>query len=148
MPNALASADVLTSLIPKPAPITDADWTPVEHWIKAALRRGKSTEDAESYRASCQIAKRQLWHLMTEDRVTGVVISEVYDHPDGLTVAMPVTAGIGLKDGIPAVLSMIEAWARDIGAKRLEGNGRAGWVRALKTYGFKPVRITIAKELT
>lgn len=142
-----ALAGATTVLIPKPAPISDDDWTPVEHWVKAALRRGKSSEDAASYRASCETGKRQLWHLVTGHLITGVVISEVYDHPDGLTVALPVTAGASLSDSMPVVLSTIEWWARDMGAKRLEGNGRFGWTKVLKSHGWKPIRVTIAKEL-
>lgn len=80
-------------LIPRPAPISDADWNLTSRWVEKALRRGKSQEGAESYRASCETENRQLWHLETDGRITGVVITEVYDHPDGKTVALPVTAG-------------------------------------------------------
>jgi hypothetical protein len=138
---------VNTVLVPKPAPISDGDWVAIEHWVRLALKRGLSTEDAASYRASCERGQRQLWHVVTDDRVSGVVISEVYDHPEGLTVAMPVTAAESLNDSMPMVLATIEWWARDMGAKRLEGNGRLGWLKALKPYGWKPVRVTIAKDL-
>lgn len=145
--NAPAHAGATTVLVAKPSPINMKDWTVVSHWVEKALARGKSTEDAASYFASCQHEKRQLWHLMTGDEVTGVVISEVYDHPDGLTVALPVTAAASLDDSMPVVLATIEWWARDMGAKRLEGNGRFGWTKVLKSHGWKPIRVTIAKEL-
>lgn len=135
-------------LIPRPAPISDEVWTLSEHWVARALKRGKSVEDAASYLASCQTGKRQLWQLETDGRVSGVIISEVYAHPDGETVALPVTAGIGMAQSLETVLSTIEFWARDIGAKRLEGNGRFGWTKILKSHGWKPVCVTIAKELT
>jgi predicted RNA binding protein YcfA (HicA-like mRNA interferase family) len=147
MTNAPDTAEAAIVLVAKPAPINDDDWTPVEHWVKAALRRGVSTEDAVSYRVSCETGKRQLWHLMIGHLITGVVISEVYDHPHGLTVALPVTAGEDMAAAVDPILSTIEFWARDIGAKRLEGNGRFGWIKVLKAYGWKPVRVTIAKEL-
>jgi len=72
---------------------------------------------------------------MTDGKITGVVISEVYDHADGKTVALPVTAGKGMARAIEPLLSTIEFWARDIGAKRLEGHGRLGWAEVLKPYG-------------
>jgi hypothetical protein len=146
-PNTSGKPEVATVLVPKPRPINDDDWLPVEHWVKLALRRGVSSEDAASYRASCESGKRQLWHLVTGADITGVVISEVYDHPEGLTVALPVTAGEGMARSVDPILSTIEFWARDIGAKRLEGNGRFGWIKILKAHGWKPVRVTIAKEL-
>lgn len=135
-------------LVPRPAPISDADWSASRHWVEKALKRGKSLEDADAYRAACETENRQLWHIETDGRMTGVVISEVYDHPDGKTVAMPVTAGADMSGCIETVLETIEWWARDIGATRLEGNGRFGWVRVLKSKGWKPVQVIIAKELT
>lgn len=80
-------------------------------------------------------------------KITGVVISEVYGHPHGLTVALPVSAGESIADAVDPLLSTIEFGARDIGAKRLEGNGRFGWTKVLKAHGWKPIRVTIAKEL-
>lgn len=135
------------SLIPRPAPISDACWNATLHWVEKALKRGKSLESAADYRASVDSGKRQLWQIETDGKITGVIISEVYQHPDGETVALPVTAGIGMAMALEAVLSTIEWWARDIGATRLEGNGRSGWVRLLKSKGWKPVQVQIAKEL-
>lgn len=135
------------TLVPKPAPITDSDWEPIAVWVERALDRCKSTENAALYRAACESGQRQLWHLVTNGDVSGVVISEVYDHPKGKTVGMPVTAGSAAAGGIPAVLITIEAWARSIGAVRLEGWGREGWARALKPFGFKVADIVIAKDL-
>lgn len=134
-------------LIPKPVPVTDADWEPIALWVERALDRCKSTENAASYRSACESGQRQLWHLVADSDVSGVVISEVYDHPKGKTVGMPVTAGSGAGEGIPAVLDTIEAWARSIGAVRLEGCGREGWARALKPFGFKVADIVIEKDL-
>jgi hypothetical protein len=135
-------------LIPRPAPISDAHWNATLQWVEKALKRGKSLEDAASYRSAIDSGKRQLWQLETDGNITGVVITEVFSHPDGETVALPVTAGIGMARSLEAVLSTIEWWARDIGAKRLEGNGRFGWVRVLKSKGWKPVQVQIAKELS
>jgi hypothetical protein len=137
-----------STLIPRPVPVSDANWNASLYWVEKALKRGKSQEDATAYRAKIDSEDRQLWHLETDGRITGVVITEVYDHPDGKTVALPVTAGVGMARSLEAVLSTIEWWARDIGAKRLEGNGRFGWVRVLKSKGWKPVQVQIAKELS
>lgn len=137
-----------TTLTPRPAPVSDADWAASLPWVMKALRRGKSLEDSSAYRAKIDTEDRQLWLIETDGQITGVVITEVYDHPDGKTVALPVTSANSMSSAMDVVLSTIEWWARDIGAKRLEGNGRLGWVRVLKSKGWKPVQVQIAKELS
>ncbi|WP_423414772.1 hypothetical protein RLW55_16355 [Hyphomicrobium sp. B1] len=119
MINATGKPEAATVLVAKPSPINMKDWTVVSHWVEKALAPGKSTEEAASYFASCHHEKRQLWRLMTGDEVTGVVISEGYEHPDGLIVALPVTAAAIRSDSMRVDFSTIE-WRRDIGAKRLE----------------------------
>lgn len=55
--------------------------------------------------------------------------------------------GAGTLTELHELLAQIEEWATDVGADRLVVSGRKGWVRDLKSHGFKEAAVTVAKEL-
>jgi hypothetical protein len=89
--------------------------------VEKALKRGKSLETAESYRASIESGKRQLWQLETDGKITGVVISEVYAHPDGETVALTTAACVAFGLGSSGLSALTAPWTWSLETSREEG---------------------------
>lgn len=88
----------------------------------------------------------QLWVIKDGEQVTGAIVTEIYPTAAGLTCALPVVGGV-MGDGVMEAMSRIESWAREQGCVRLRGEGRAGWERALKPYGWSKKTTVIEKQL-
>ena len=75
----------------------------------------------------------------------GMVVTEIKRYPRLTALNMWLAAG-----ELPAVLAqypVVEAFARDIGATRLEGTGRMGWTRVMGRRGWQPRGILMVKDL-
>lgn len=138
----------MIELVAIPRHMVPTMWPKVQPFVEAAAHRGRSIESADEYRDSCRERKRQLWAIMdisNDNDVVGCVITEIYDTTAGRTCALPIASG--KEHHIASVLDTIEAWAREQDCTRLEGCGRLGWSRTLAAFGWKPVSVTIEKEL-
>lgn len=123
----------------------DLYWPFVEPWVELAASDTASWS-ASDWRRKIETQHAQLWLIRLGSVLTGVIISEIYDTAAGKTCALPIVGGSHLKESLP-VLDEIEAWAKEQGCTRLQGDGREGWVMALKSIGWRPVSIQIAKEI-
>jgi len=130
-------------------PITHADldlyWPSVLPWVEAAASDIGSLSVSDWHRR-LETQHAQLWLVRTEEVLTGVIITEIYDTAAGKTCALPIVGGSHLSQSL-CVLDEIESWAKEQGCTRLSGFGREGWVKALKHLGWRPVSVEIAKEL-
>lgn len=117
-----------------------------ERWVESAVAEGALVSTAADYLQKCLSRHAQLWLIRDEDQTVGAGITEIYDTPKGLTCAVPVLAATDF--GVLRVLfEELELWARAEGCVRLEGYGRFGWVRALKTSGWRPIAAVIEKDI-
>lgn len=123
----------------------DFYWPLVEPWVEAAASDIASWSAAD-WKQKVKTRHAQLWLVRIGSVLTGVIITEIYDTAAGKTCALPIVGGSHLKQSLP-VLEEIEAWAKEQGCTRLQGDGRFGFIRALKAIGWQPVSIQIAKEL-
>lgn len=85
----------------------------------------------------------QAWVILEDDDIAGIICTKV----DGGTCAMPIVQSDNMAEHLPEVLDCIEAWARHIDCERLEGVGRDGWERALRSKGFEKRATIVVKEL-
>jgi hypothetical protein len=94
--------------------------------------------------ADLEARKRQLW-LAHDGKVRAVVLTQVQADRLG-TVRVAHVAGDGLA-GWLHLWGVIEAWARDMGARRIEAVARPGFERALAPFGMKKTYVTLEKAL-
>ncbi len=132
------------SLIPVKSENLPAFWPEVEDWVQdAADVTGVRT--AKQWREKIAERDAQLWVVTDGVAATGVIITEIYDTAAGLTIGMPICGG-DIKD-VASVLLVIEVWAKELGAVRLEGCGRPGWEKALKPFGWSKLATVVEKVL-
>lgn len=117
-----------------------------EHWVRRAVEEGARIETVESYKARCLDRSAQLWLIDDQAQVVGAGITEIYDTPKGMTCGVPILAATEFAV-LEALFDTVEQWARAEGCVRLEGFGRQGWVRALKTAGWRPIATVIEKDI-
>lgn len=135
----------IPTLLPVPSPEVGAKWHLAEPWVRSAVNEGALSTTAEDWKASCLARKAQLW-LICAPEIVGCGITEIYETAKGLTCGVPILAAADFAD-LEALFDTVESWARAEGCVRLEGFGRQGWVRALKTVGWRPIATVIEKDL-
>lgn len=121
-------------------------WPRVVDQVREAIHRGGRLETAEDVLERLKAADAQLW-LICAPHAVGVIITEIFVSSRGRTCAVPIAAGENLETHIVPVLEKLEQWAAAEGCTRLEGFGRAGWVRALRPFGWHPLATIIEKDL-
>ena len=137
----------MIALRPVPAPVPDETWRLVQGWIARALAECAAIETLADVKGSIQDRRRQLWLVDCHGMTTGVVVTETYATARGETCGVPYAAGHAMAIVIDAVLETIEAWARSEGCTRVEAIGRPGWTRTLKSHGWEPRLVHMAKEI-
>lgn len=120
-------------------------WPLVEWRVVKALRKCGDTHTSDDFYERCMSETAQLWLINESSRVTGLVITEIYASRRGKTCAIPVAAGSMTAMGV--VFEVVIPWAREASCTRLEVLGRNGWVKALKSRGFKPLATIVEAEI-
>ena len=82
----------------------------------------------------------QFWPADNSCLVTEIV---VYPQKKVLNVFL----GGGELDEILGMHADVIAWAKGQGCEAITISGREGWKRALKSHGWKPLHVTMTKEI-
>lgn len=116
-------------------------WPIIKPWVSAALRRASARDIAGGWTIEHVFDQlddefMQLWIMKDGDLPVACAVSELVDDPDiGRIAALPIVGGDRMADWLECV-SLFEDWARQCGAAVLQGQGRKGWARVLKQYGW------------
>jgi len=110
-------------------PARDLDrWFRCRDYIRAALEYGGDTHKEGDVALGIQEGRYQFW-----PGEKSAVVTQIVRYPNFRSVRIWLAGG-DLEE-LLATERLIAAWAKDIGAKRIEiGGGRPGWERALKGY--------------
>lgn len=129
-------------LVPVPSHEVDL-WAPHICWQMASFA-ANGIWTAKDFIDQIRSQDRQLW-LAVGDRVRAVCLTTVSD--DRLkSVCVTHCAGDGMSDW-SHFIDGIAAWAREIGAKRLEVTARPGWERVLKEFDLKKTHVVLERAL-
>lgn len=122
-------------------------------WIKALphLLNGKDRWEhfytAEQIRQGCLAGRIQLWLMIDEISVIGVVLTQIDDFPNGRSLRFLYLGGNGFKRNMIKEMKKIEMWAKERGCKVIDFMGREEWEPLLKMMGYKSPGIVYRKEL-
>lgn len=117
------------------------EWNACRDWLVPAL-----VEDEEGDVINELLTNRaQLWRGRRSALVTKLTLTTTEHRPQEPCVV--VWLGGGDIDELLEMRPGVEAWARWQGAKAARINGRPGWTRQLKAWGFEPDGDELRKEL-
>lgn len=108
-------------------------------WIDAALDYGGGTHGIEDVRVAVAEGRMQLW---PGERCA--LVTELVQYPR--LKAVRIFAGGGDMGEMLQVSEAVMRWAAEEGCQRVEGFGRAGWMRALRSMGAE-VRVFMWRNL-
>lgn len=121
-------------------------WPHVKPWVSSAVYDFGHCWTADDVRSDLEEKRMQLWVIWLGDVMHGCICTHIFDSPRGKTCAMPVVFCYDMSSCI-GVIDTIEAWAKSIGCVRLQGEGRAGWDRALKPLGWRKITTQFEKVI-
>ena len=87
-----------------------------------------------------------MWIVKRDDRIVGVFTVRAVQSQI-LWILVEDLAGDDLATWILEAQRALETWARELGATQIVIEGRKGWERVLRPYGFESTRIQAVKRL-
>jgi len=121
-------------------------WRELGPWIEQGAQAAAHPIHMDQIVARLLDGRWQVWGIRQDSATVGAVCTEVYESTAGRTCALPIVGGRDMAGWLHLV-SVIEDWARTQGCVRLEGNGRAGWERALKPLGWAVIATIVERRL-
>ena len=91
--------------------------------------------------------KQQLWVMIEEKDVLGIVITQIDDFPEKRVLRITYLGGKGFKPSMMKTLADIEDWGRSKGCVLVDIFGRDKWEPLIKTLGYVSPGKIYRKEL-
>lgn len=110
------------------------------HHIEAALEYGGATHTFDDVRDGILSGRMQIWPAPR-----GVAVTEIVLYPQKKVLHVFLYGG-----ELDQALEMIDsaaAWAKTQGCDNMTLSGRLGWQRVLGKHGFKPLLVTMEREI-
>lgn len=120
-------------------------WEMVQGYLGKAVEYVNGEMALEDFRQDLISGRKQLWVIAENYKPKGACITEIADYPRKRIIRVLLLGGEDIKSWIGELLETGEAWARRIGAKSIEIDGRKGWVRFLKD--FRLTHYRLSKEI-
>jgi hypothetical protein len=115
----------------------------IDHYramIESALEYSGGTHTFEDVKAMVIKGTAQIWPAPR-----GVAITEIIEYPRKRVLHVFLAAGE--LDQLLDMIKSAEDWGRTQGCTSLTLSGRFGWQRILDKHGFKPVLVTMEREV-
>lgn len=113
-------------------------WSKIEAYLKGAADYTYGRFNVEDIKQGLYTKPQQLWIAYDEDEnVYGAVVTEILIYPRMRTLVMHFTGGIELESWKPAMLELLQRFAKDSECDVIESYGRMGWSKVFKNDGFK-----------
>tara|TARA_Y100001963_G_scaffold139488_1_gene205373 strand:- start:121 stop:531 length:411 start_codon:yes stop_codon:yes gene_type:complete len=92
--------------------------------------------------------EQQLWILVDEEeKITGAIVTQVLGYPRGKSLEIMACAGKDMDDYLYDSMSMFEDFARTNGCDSIRLEGRRGWSKILKPYGFEEAAVVLERKI-
>lgn len=114
-----------------PRHLIEQFWPQVEYRIRDALSYSPGHQSAEDIRQG--LVDGSLLLLACE---SVCVVIELIEYPRKKALHAVIIAGDGVDAWMPELIEHMEHLAREQGATEISGNGREGWGRYMRKYGF------------
>lgn len=133
-----------------PLPVNEAERLKpsVWHFLEKGADIDSGRTSADEIWGEIAASRSKLWVVIDEEaepkRIMGVVLTSIVHYPAFDACDIELCVGDDLRFWLH-LLSDIEKWAKEQGAKCMELTGRKGWAKHLKDYALR--RVLMVKDL-
>lgn len=121
-------------------------WPEVAKVLQAALDLTEGRWTADDVWSRVEQEQFQLWVFEIGHEVKTVCITHVHNYPRCRALQIVFIAGEGY--GLwPHWFKDLSRWAKSIGCKFVEGDGRFGWEREMKSIGLRKIGSRYSMEI-
>jgi hypothetical protein len=123
-------------------------WEDVRHWLRDAMSYSINGDwRLEGVAAYLREGRYQLVLIHLDGRLSGAAALELLDTPKGRVLAVPLVGGKAMATWGPAAYHWVEVIARGLGASKIRGHGRPGWVKRLRREGWRARYVIIERDI-
>lgn len=132
-------------LIGIPSERLDDVWDAAEELLYDALEGNNGEITTFDCYEGIKAKRLQLW-LVYDGSIRAAVVTELAIYPRKKVCRVLQLSGKGMDEWLH-LTSVIEAWAKENGARGMELVGRKGWERHMKQHGYGFEYLVLSKEL-
>ena len=112
-------------------------WGEVRDYLEPAVATSRGRWTMEHLCAALAMGRSQLWIAFDEEKIHGVLTTEVMQYPAKKVLAMHFLGGENFDLWYEELLSQISRYAKDMDCDGLEGVARFGFWKWLQRNGFE-----------
>lgn len=120
-------------------------WPRILPWAQEFCQHSQESYDPPYILEKLNNAKMQLWLVMNDADIFGIILTEVRMTKIKECVIV-VATGEDMESSVH-LLKTLEKYALLMGCKKMIGIARPGWERVLKPFGYKKTHVQVEKFL-
>ena len=136
-----------TQITPVPLHAVYAVWSKVVGYMKEAAASTNGKYTARDIYEGIENGVYVLWIIVENDDIIGALTTRIAIYPNRRSMSIDWLGGTRLEELLPLFHPVMAQYAKDNRCSHLEGHGRGGWARKLKSYGWKTDHIVYNMEL-
>ena len=129
-----------TQITPVPLHAVYAVWSKVVGYMEEAAASTNGKYTARDIYEGIENGVYVLWIIVENDDIIGALTTRIASYPNRRSMSIDWVGGTKLEELLPMFHPVMAQYAKDNGCSHLEGHGRGGWARKLKSYGWKTER--------
>ena len=136
-----------TQITPVPLHAVYAVWPKVVGYMEEAAASTNGKYTARDIYEGIENGVYVLWIIVENDDIIGTLTTRIVAYPNRRSMSIDWLGGTRLEELLPLFHPVMAQYAKDNRCSHLEGHGRGGWARKLKSYGWKTDHIVYNMEL-
>lgn len=126
----------------------DAAWQAAVPLLRPAIERSTGYISEQMIYESIKENRSQLWLPHDEEGIHAAIVTSINILACGeRALNVDFIGGKDMKLWMDQFLETIDTWAAAKGCISIDGSGRTGWAKMLRSYGYMPISTTYRKSL-
>ena len=142
------SRETIPMMVPVAPEEVEAAWPHVVPWVQSIADRSRGRMTVASIKKACASGRWIMWAVLESGKPLAIGITELRQAETGKITCCLVGVSGQESDRWAHLIADLEAWARENGCQGMRFEGREGWERKLKPFGYAKTHVVLEKELS